>query len=109
VLLAVRVLLPLLLVIGVLLAVRYTLLEVLRGAGDRQRAVPARWIPAHLEKAGTTVVVVRRVAIQDGRVLDERVVQRVRVDDPDYDQRFLEAMATARSRAALYRSEEELP
>lgn len=108
-LLAVRVLLPLLLVVGVLLAIRYTLLEVLRSAGDRRRAVPARWVPGHLERGGATVVVVRKVALQDGRVLDERIVQRVPVDAPDYDERFLEAMATARGRAALYRSEEELP
>jgi hypothetical protein len=99
-----RLLLPLLLLVVVLLTLRYAVLSSVR-----RRQVPARWVPAHLERGGATVVVVRRVAISDGRVLDERVVAKVPVDAPDYDERFLEAMAAARNRAALYRSEDELP
>jgi hypothetical protein len=40
-------------------------------------------------------------------VLDEHVVARIPVDDPDYDAKFMAAMAAARERRALFEAEEE--
>ena len=52
-------------------------------------------------------MLVRRVAPSSGRILEERPVETIPADAPDYDQRFLAAMAAARNRAALYASEED--
>ena len=73
-------------------------------------ACPARrgrWQVAHFAKAGHTHVVVRKVG-PDGRatLVDEHLIAAVPEEDPDYDAQFLEAMAQARERAALYESEE---
>lgn len=73
-------------------------------AGEVQRA---RWKAAHFSLQGHTHVVVRRVVPGSGAVLDEREVATVPDDDLDYDARFGEAMATARSRAALFDQEED--
>ena len=67
---------------------------------------PGRWRPAHVSRDGVTHVVVRREGANTGRVLDERQVVTVPDDDPDYDAKFLEALAAAESRAALFNSEE---
>ena len=39
-------------------------------------------------------------------VLDEHSVATIRIDDPEYDAKFLAAMATARERRALFESED---
>jgi hypothetical protein len=52
-------------------------------------------------------VVVRKVVPESGVVVDEHLVEVIRDDAPDFDARFLEAMARARARAALLQSEEE--
>lgn len=70
-------------------------------------AGPTSWAPAHVQKGGVTHVLVRRVAPSSGRILEERPVETIHADAPDYDQRFLAAMAAARARAALYASEED--
>jgi hypothetical protein len=66
-----------------------------------------RWRTAHYEVDGATRVVVQRVVPEDATLLDEHLVATVPVDDPDYDARFLEAMARARQRVALFEAEEE--
>lgn len=70
----------------------------------RPRALEAgRWETAHYASEDATRVVARKVV--SGRVLDEHVIAVIAESDPDYDERFLEAMATARARVALFESE----
>ncbi len=66
----------------------------------------ARWQVTHYEDGGATRVVLQKVLPDGATVLDEHLVATVPVTDPDYDARFLEAMAQARQRLALFESEE---
>ena len=66
-----------------------------------------RWQVTHYEVGGATRVVLRKVLPDGATVVDEHVVASVPVDDPDYDGRFLAAMAQARQRLALFESEED--
>ena len=71
--------------------------------------VRSTWRAAHRSGPdGTTLVVVERVEVDGpGRaVLERRVLAELDDRDPGYDQAFLEAMAAARERAALLRSED---
>ena len=73
---------------------------------------PARttWRAAHRSGPdGTTLVVVERFEVDGpGRaVLERRVLAELDDRDPGYDQAFLEAMAAARERASLLRSEDD--
>ena len=65
----------------------------------------ARWEATHYAVGSATRVVVRKVVPATGRVLDEHLVTVINDQDADYDAKFLEAMAQARARAALFRSE----
>jgi hypothetical protein len=79
--------------------------------GSAPRPLPstvgARWQVTHYEVNGATRVVLRKVLPDGATVVDEHVVASLPVDDPDYDSRFLEAMAQARQRLALFESEED--
>jgi len=66
-----------------------------------------RWEAAHFARHDKTHVVVRKVLPDGATVVDEHLVATVAEDDPDYDMKFLEAMAQARQRAALFESEEQ--
>ena len=73
------------------------------------RALPGsagRWQAAHFAQSGHTHVVVRKVSPDGVTVVDEHLIAAVPEQDPDYDAQFLQAMAQARERAALYQSEE---
>lgn len=74
--------------------------------GLRLAGTGARWEAAHFAADHTTRVVVRKVVPPTGVVLDEHLVAVVADDDPNYDAKFLEAMAEARQRVALFESEE---
>ena len=54
-----------------------------------------------------THVQVRREVVTTGQVLEVREVATVPDDDPDYDAKFLEAVALARARAELFTLEED--
>src|SRR5512132_3094820 len=73
--------------------------------GSQLTVAGARWEAAHFAADHTTRVVVRKVVPATGFVLDEHLVA-VAADDPSYDAKFLEAMAEARQRVALFESEE---
>jgi hypothetical protein len=79
--------------------------------GTTPRPLPsmagARWQVTHYESSGATRVVLRKVLADGASVVDEHVIASVPVDDPDYDSRFLEAMARARARLSLFESEED--
>ncbi|GAA0362861.1 hypothetical protein NE235_22750 [Actinoallomurus spadix] len=90
--------LPLALLVAAALAV--LLVAVLSRSG---RAEPPRWEAATELRDGVTIVLVRQVA--DGRELGRQVVTELPADAPDWETRYHEAMAAARSRAAALRTE----
>lgn len=92
--------------VGVIIYVTISLL--MRGVEQpRVRSIAgARWQATHFAKDGETHIVVRKVLLDGATVVDEHPVATLAEDDPDYDAKFLEAMAQARERAALFESEE---
>jgi len=96
----------------VLLALAGVVFVVVSGLVRRlgsARALPGsagRWRVAHFAQAGHTHVVVRKVSPDGVTLVDEHLIAAVPEQDPNYDALFLEAMAQARERAALYQSEE---
>ena len=105
--LAAVLLLGLVLVVAVVVAV-----PSLRSDRPPAALPPGRttWRAAHRTgPPGTTLVVVERVAVDDASrpALETRVLAELDDRDPSYDQAFLEAMAAARERAALLRSEDD--
>jgi hypothetical protein len=98
-----------LVVLGLIAVVVVVTVRVLSSSTHRPRALPAggHWRTAHYEVDGATRVVVQRVVPEDATLLDEHLVATVPVDAPDYDARFLEAMARARQRVALFEAEDE--
>jgi hypothetical protein len=90
--------LPLALLVAVLLAA--LLLAVFSRSGPDRRP---RWEAATELRDGVTIVLVRQVA--GGRELGRQVVAELAADAPDWETRYHEAMAAARSRAAALRSE----
>ena len=74
------------------------------------RAIPGAagvWRTAHYSADGATRVVVQKVGQDGATVVDEHLVATVDDRDPDYDTKFLEAMAQARARLALFQAEED--
>jgi hypothetical protein len=96
------------LVLGLLGLVVYLTIRSLTVPPTGQRAASAAgsWQVAHHDIDGCTHVVVEKVS-DAGALLDEHRVAVVAVDDPAYDEKFLTAMATARSRKALFEAEQE--
>ena len=98
-----------LVVVGVAAIVVYAMYTALsstgRGMAKTDTTVAGRWETAHYGVQGATKVVVRRAAPSTGISRDEHVVAVIPDDDPDYEEKFLQAMAQARSRAALFDSE----
>ena len=47
-----------------------------------------------------------KVSTGGAHVLDEHVIAEIAVNDPDYDELFMTAMATARQRKAIFETEE---
>ena len=70
-----------------------------------QVSAGARWVATHYSVRHSTRVVVRKIRIGTSDVLDEHVIAELTDTDPEYDTKFLEAMAQARARVALYESE----
>lgn len=94
-------------VIGLAGLLLYGTLRLLTRPQDRRlpAAREGHWITAHYDVDRTTRVVVQKVSPTGVDVLDEHLVTTLRIDDPEYDARFLAAMATARERRALFESE----
>ena len=67
---------------------------------------PGTWRVAHYDAEGETHVVLQRVSVSSHKVLDEHAIATFPSDDPDYDDKFLTAMSTARQRQALFESED---
>ena len=96
-----------LVVLAVLVAIGYVIYAV-SGTSRQRGAVTnarTRWVATHHAVDGATRVVVRKVRVDDDVVVDEHVIAEITNSDPDFDGRFLEAMAEARARVALFDSE----
>ena len=96
-------------VLGIVGVIIYVVISTLMGGLDRPRVLRGaggRWQVTHFAENNRTHVVVRKVLADGATVVDEHLVATVAEDDPDYDMKFLEAMAQARQRLALFESEE---
>jgi hypothetical protein len=96
-------------VVGIVGVVIYTTIWLLMRSRDQRHPVTTagQWRTAHYDIKGQTRVVLRKISLGGGSVLDEHVIATIRVDDPDYDSKFLTAMSTARERRALFEAEQE--
>jgi hypothetical protein len=95
-------------VIGLVGVVVYGIASLLlRPQEQRRAASPAgTWRVAHYDAKQETHVVLQKVAEGGTKVLDEHAVATFRSDDPEYDEKFLTAMNTARHRQALFEAED---
>ena len=96
------------LVIGMVWVLVYGTIRLLTQPQTRRTPVSTagRWRAVHYDVQGTTHVALQRVSPDGDHVLDEHVIATVRVDDPEYDAKFLAAMSTARERRAMFEAEE---
>ncbi len=65
------------------------------------------WRATHYDSKGATLVVLQKTSPTGANLLSEHVVARIRLDDPEYDQLFMTAMAAARERRAMFETEED--
>jgi hypothetical protein len=93
-------------VIGVLLYLAIRALLGSQGQPPHPALTAGQWQTAHYDVDGHTKVVVQKVTPAGTHVLDEHVIAEIPVSDPDYDELFLTAMATARQRKAIFETEE---
>jgi hypothetical protein len=93
--------------VGLIIYGTITLATRPRDAPRPIRTTGGHWRVAHYESAGSTLVVVQKVLDDEATVVDEHVVATIAQADVDYDEKFLEAMARARQRVALFESEED--
>ena len=97
------------LLVGIICVLLYVVVRVLLSS-QRQEPHPAlnagHWRTTHYDVDGHTKVVVHKVTPAGTHVLDEHVIAEIPVSDPDYDELFMTAMATARQRQAIFETEE---
>jgi hypothetical protein len=94
-------------VIGVVGVVFYFILRLLAPSPDQRPVSRAgQWVAVHYDVKDVTRVVLQKVSPTGASVLDEHIVSTIRIDDPEYDAKFLGAMAAARERQALFEAEE---
>jgi hypothetical protein len=68
---------------------------------------PGQWRATHYDAKGVTKVVLQKMSTGGANLLNEHVVATIPLDDPDYDTKFMTAMANARERRAMFESEED--
>jgi len=98
-----------LLVVGIVGTLLYLLIRALLSSQvqDPHPSLTAgRWRTSHYDVDGHTKVVVQRVTPAGTHVLDEHLIAEIQTSDPDYDELFMTAMATARQRKAIFETEE---
>jgi hypothetical protein len=76
-------------------------------ADPRPATRTGRWLAVHYDVDGVTRVVLEKVSPADATLVDEHLVSEIPIDDPEYDNKFLAAMAAARERRALFEAEDE--
>ena len=96
------------LVLGAVGLCLYLVLRLVLGTRERgaSRSDGGRWQVHHYDKDANTRVVVREMSPGGTHLLNEHVVAEIPIGEPDYDQRFLAAMSTARERRALFEAED---
>ena len=96
------------LVLGLLAVLLYAALRLTDRTDDRRppAVTGGRWSVGHYDVEGGTRVVLHKVSEAGGTVIDEHVIATISTADPEYDEKFLAAMSTARQRQALFESEE---
>ena len=98
-----------LLIVGIIGGLLYLAIRALLGS-QGQEPHPAlnagQWRTTHYDVDGRTKVVVQKITPAGTHVLDEHLIAEIPVSDPDYDELFMTAMATARQRKAIFESEE---
>ena len=95
-------------VFGLLGLVTYVILRSLTFPVEPHTASrTGHWRAVHYDADGVTRVAVEKVSAGGASVLDEHLISTISTDDPDYDAKFLAAMAAARERQALFEAEEE--
>ena len=79
------------------------------GSGSMAGSVssPGVWRTHHYDAKGVTRVVVQKLSPAGTNLLNEHVVTTIPLADPEYDAKFLAAMATARERRAMFESEDD--
>ena len=95
-----------LLIVGALGLLLYAVIRALETRPGPPAVAAGHWRAAHYEVDGHTRVVVHKVSTGGAHVLDEHVIAEIAVNDPDYDELFMTAMATARQRKAIFETEE---
>ena len=93
-------------VVGVLLYLAIRGLLSSQGPELHPALNAGHWRTAHYDVDGHTKVVVQKVTPAATHVLDEHVIAEIPAGDPDYDELFMTAMATARQRQAIFETEE---
>jgi hypothetical protein len=104
------VLIEALVILGVVAIIAYATYAMISSTGERRRTqleTRSHWTATHYGVGNSTRVVVRRLRLGTDEVLDEHVVAEIGNEDAGFDARFLEAMAQARARAALFESESD--
>jgi hypothetical protein len=94
-------------IVGLIIYGTIRLLAPPQGQHRRPASSTGQWRAAHFDVEGETRVVLQKVSPSGNNVLDEHLIATVRVDDPEYDEKFLTAMSTARERRALFEAEED--
>ena len=94
-------------VLGVAGLVIYGLLRTVLSPRQQATTPGSRWHVEHFDRRGTTHVVVRRRTSGGHTILDEHAIATIAVDDAEYDQKFMEAMASARQRRAMFEAEDD--
>jgi hypothetical protein len=98
------------LVLGAVGLVVYGVIRLLTRA--QRRSLPGsggagQWRATHYDAKGVTRVVLQKMSPTGANLLNEHVVATIPLDDPDYDAKFMTAMATARERRAMFETEED--
>jgi len=92
-------------VLGVAGLVIYGLLRAVMRPAE-PATLRSQWHVEHYDRRGTTRVVVRRRSSGGNTILDEHPIASIAVGDPEYDQKFMAAMASARERRAMFEAED---
>ena len=95
-----------LLIVGALGLLLYAVIRALETRSGPPAVAAGHWRVDHYDANGHTRVVVRKVSPGRAQVLDEHVIAEIAVNDPEYDELFMTAMATARQRKAIFETEE---
>ncbi len=94
--------------IGLLGIIVYVALRLVAPPTEsRAPTLTGHWTVAHRDADGETRVSVMKVSDGGADVLDEHVVATIPTADPDYDAKFMTAMAAARERQALFEAQED--